>query len=95
MQNYYEKGAATHYIIKKLYYLPHILMDIKHIKILQPFSIKITHKYKYMSHYSLLPSTHTFSKRILYSHNQLPKSQILSFSNPFLILMHKVTQDSH
>ncbi len=35
-------------------------MHIKHIKVLQPFSIEITHKYKYMFHYSFFPSvTHT------------------------------------
>ncbi len=35
-------------------------MHLKRIEVLQPFSIKITHKYKYMSRYSLLPSvTHT------------------------------------
>jgi hypothetical protein len=35
-------------------------MHTKHIEVIQPFSIKITHKYKYMSHYYLLPNaTHT------------------------------------
>jgi hypothetical protein len=39
---------------------------MKHIKVLQPFSIKITHNYKYISIYSLLSSVtpHTFPKEL-------------------------------
>ncbi len=53
----------THDIIFKNYTIFHIFlkkMHTKHLEILQPFSTKTSHKYKYISHYSLLVLHHTF-----------------------------------
>ncbi len=96
-----KKGQHTLYNLKLLYF-SHLLieqMHIKHIKIPQPFPIRITHKCKYISTIlsSLNPTSHTFSRQSsipttnyqsIKCHRSFPKP-------PLFFLLHKATQGPH
>jgi hypothetical protein len=70
-------------------------MHIKHMKVLQPFSIIITHKYKYISNYSLLFSvtSHTSQKEfsIPTTHYKFIESHKNPSKFPLIFLLHKAT----
>ncbi len=73
-------------------------MHKKHVEVPQ-FYMRITHKYKYISHYSFLPSvtSHTFPRESFIPTTNYKSIEChKSSSNLLLILLfHKATQDSH